>query len=181
MRTKFQHLTVALVAVFVTAGTLLGQPTTYPATRRVDHYDNYHGVQVHDPYRWLEDDARESEAVAEWVEEQNKVTFEYLESIPQRAAIKHRLTKLWNYERYSAPFKAGGRYYFTKNDGLQNQSVVYRMETLDDEPAVLFDPNTWSADGTVALGGMAFSDDGKYVAYAIAEGGSDWRTWHVRH
>ena len=155
MRTKFQHLTVALVAVFVTVGTLLGQQTTYPATKRVDHYDEYHGEQVHDPYRWLEDDARESEAVAEWVEAQNKVTFRYLESIPQREAIKQRLTKLWNYERYSAPFKAGGRYYFTKNDGLQNQSVVYRMETLDDEPAVLFDPNTWSADGTVALGGCS--------------------------
>ncbi|MEE8155085.1 MAG: prolyl oligopeptidase family serine peptidase [Phycisphaerales bacterium] len=181
MRTKFQQLTVAFLAVFVAASTLLGQQTTYPATKRVDHYDNYHGEQVHDPYRWLEDDARESEAVAEWVEAQNKVTFGYLESIPQRAAIKQRLTTLWNYERYSAPFKAGGRYYFTKNDGLQNQSVVYRMETLDDEPSVLFDPNTWSADGTVALGGMAFSDDGKYVAYAIAEGGSDWRTWHVRH
>lgn len=181
MRTKFQHLTVAFIVVFVTAGTLLGQQTTYPATKRVDHYDNYHGEQVHDPYRWLEDDARESEAVAEWVEAQNKVTFGYLESIPQRAAIKQRLTELWNYERYSAPFKAGGRYYFTKNDGLQNQSVVYMMETLADEPAVLFDPNTWSEDGTVALGGMAFSDDGKYVAYAIAEGGSDWRAWHVRH
>ena len=181
MRRTSKHVALAFVAVLVTSGTLLGQQTTYPATKRVDHYDEYHGEQVHDPYRWLENDARESEDVAAWVEAQNEVTFDYLKSIPQRETIKQRLTELWNYERYSPPFKAGGRYYYTKNDGLQNQSVVYMMDALGDESKVLFDPNTWSVDGTIALGGMSFSDDGKYVAYAIAEGGSDWRTWRVRH
>ncbi len=168
----------ALGAVTLTTA---AQQIVYPESRRVDHFDDYHGTQVHDPYRWLEADPRESDEVAAWIEAQNEVTFDYLHNIPQREAIVERITDLWNYERYSAPFKTGGRYYFSKNDGLQNQSVIYRLDTLDDEPQVLFDPNTWSEDGTVALGGMTFSDDGKYVAYGIAEGGSDWRTWHVRH
>ncbi|MGH7200743.1 MAG: S9 family peptidase, partial [Planctomycetaceae bacterium] len=151
----------------------------YLETRRVEHVDTYHGVEVPDPYRWLEQDVRESEDVAKWVEAQNKITFGYLETIPERSAIEARLTDLWNYEKYGSPFKAGGRYYFYKNDGLQNQFVLYVQETLDDEPQVLIDPNEWSKDGTVALSGTSFSDLGRYVAYGVAEAGSDWRTWRV--
>ena len=151
----------------------------YPETRTVDHVDVYHGVKVPDPYRWLEDDVRESKNVAEWVQAQNEVTFEYLEQIPERKQIAERLTKLWNYEKYGSPFKRGGRYFYFKNDGLQNQFVLYRLESLDAEPKVLIDPNTWSKDGTVALAGTAFSDDGKYLAYGIQDAGSDWRTWRI--
>jgi prolyl oligopeptidase len=151
----------------------------YPVTKRVDHTDTYHGTVVADPYRWLEDDVRESKDVAKWVEKQNEVTFAYLESLPERQAIEDRLTALWDYEKYSAPSKRGGRYYFSKNDGLQNQSVLYVQKTLDDEPEVLIDPNEWSDDGTVALGGIAFSDDGRYAAYGVSEAGSDWYTWRV--
>ncbi|MCI0363361.1 MAG: prolyl oligopeptidase family serine peptidase, partial [Phycisphaerales bacterium] len=147
---------------------------------RVEHVDTYHGSDVPDPYRWLEDDARKSEDVAKWVEAQNEVTFNYLESIPQRDPIRQRLTALWDYEKYTAPFKEGGRYYFLKNDGLQNQYVMYTMDSLKSEPRVLFDPNTWSKDGTVALAGTFFSDDGKYVAYGIADAGSDWRKYRIR-
>ena len=151
----------------------------YPETRRMDHVDVYHGVKVADPYRWLETDVRESKEVAEWVASQNKVTFAYLESIPERDRIRQRLTELWNFEKYSSPFKRGGRYYFFKNDGLQNQDVLYAMDSLDGEPRVLIDPNTWSKDGTVALAGAAFSDNGTHVAYGVADSGSDWRTWRV--
>ncbi len=181
MRIKQSQLFLAFLTLFIAAGTVLAQKTIYPDTKRVDHFDEYFGEKVHDPYRWLEDDARESEDVAAWVDAQNKVTFDYLNSIPQRGAIKERLTELWNYEKRSAPFIAGDRYYFMKNDGLQNQDVVYTMKSLNDKPRILFDPNKWSEDGTNALGGMAFSDDGKYVAYGTAERGSDWRTWHVRN
>jgi prolyl oligopeptidase len=145
----------------------------------VDHVDVYHGTTVRDPYRWLEDDVRQSKEVAQWVAEQNKVTFGYLESIPERETIRKRLTQLWNFEKYSSPFKEGGRYYYTKNDGLQNQDVLYVMDNLDNPPRPILDPNKWSKDGTVALTGMSFSDDGKYLAYGIAEAGSDWHTWRV--
>src|SRR5690606_21307208 len=103
----------------------------------------------------------------------------FLESIPQRDAIRKRLTELWNYEKLGTPFKAGGRYYFFRNDGLQNQSVLYVRKSLKDEPEVLIDPNTWSEDGTVALAGVRFSDDGRYLTYAVQEAGSDWRVWKV--
>jgi prolyl oligopeptidase len=152
---------------------------TYPPTRRVDHVDVYHGTKVADPYRWLEDDVRKSPEVAAWVAAENHVTFDYLNTIPERGALKQRLTELMNYARYSAPHKVAGRYYFSKNDGLQNQSVLYGTDTLDGKPRVVLDPNKWSKDGTVALAGLDFSDDGKYLAYAVAEAGSDWRTWHV--
>ena len=151
----------------------------YPDTHRIDHVDVYHGVEVADPYRWLEKDVREAEDVAAWVAEQNKVTFAHLESIAEREPIRKRLTELWNFERFTYYIKAGGRYYFTKNDGLQNQYVLYRMDSLDDEPQVLIDPNTWSKDGTAALMGSVFSDDGRYVAYSRAESGSDWQTIRV--
>ncbi len=151
----------------------------YPQTRRIEHVDTYHGTEVADPYRWLEDDVRKSEQVAQWVAAENKVTFRYLESIPQRERIRARLTELWNYARYSSPFKKGGRYYYLKNDGLQNQAVLYTMDSLRGKARVLIDPNQWSKDGTIALAGTAPGDDGKYIAYRVAEAGSDWATWRV--
>ena len=151
----------------------------YPQTRRIEHVDVYHGTEVADPYRWLEDDVRKSEQAAQWVAAENKVTFRYLESIPQRERIRERLTELWNYARYSSPVKKGGRYYYLKNDGLQNQAVLYTMESLRGKARVLIDPNKWSKDGTIALAGTAPSDDGKHIAYRVAEAGSDWATWRV--
>jgi prolyl oligopeptidase len=156
-----------------------GDMPDYPETRRVGHTDTYHGVKVADPYRWLEQDVRESDAVREWVEAQNEVTFAYLESLPAREGIEKRLTELWDYERYGVPFKEGGRYFFFLNDGLQNQSVLYTQASLDAEPEVLIDPNTWSKDGTVALADVAVSDDASHLAYGIQDGGTDWRTWRV--
>ena len=141
-------------------------------------WDDYHGTKVADPYRWLEDD--NSARTKEWVEAENKVTFGYLEKIPQREAIRHRLTELWNYERFGTPFKEGGRYFITRNDGLQNQSVLYTMASPDAAPQVLLDPNTLSADGTVALSGYVVSDDGNLLAYGLTRAGSDWQEWKVR-
>ncbi len=151
----------------------------YPDTKKGDQVDDYHGTKVADPYRWLEDDVRKSKDVAEWVEAENKVTFGFLEAIPEREAIKKRITDLWNYEKFSAPFKMGGKYFFSKNDGLQNQSVLYTQDSLDAEPKMLLDPNSWSKDGTVALAGIAVSDDAKHIAYGVAEAGSDWNVWKV--
>src|SRR5882672_291577 len=151
---------------------------TYPMTRKVDMVENLHGRPVPDPYRWLEDD--NSAETKAWVEAENKVTFAYLEQIPARARLKERLTKLWNYERYGAPSKEGGRYVFSKNDGLQNQSVLYTMRSLDEPPKVLLDPNKLSADGTVALASLALSEDGALMAYGISAAGSDWNEIKVR-
>jgi len=150
----------------------------YPATRATNQVDVYHGVSVPDPYRWLEDD--NSPETKAWVEAQNKVTFDYLAKIPQRDPIKQRLTKLWNYERYGVPFKEGSRYFYSKNDGLQNQSVLYTLPTLAAEPRVLLDPNKLSVDGTVALAGLSISDDGNLMAYGLSGSGSDWQEWKVR-
>jgi len=150
-----------------------------PMTKRIDHTDSYHGTEVADPYRWLEDDVRESDDVANWVKEQNESTDAFLDKISARDGIQKRLTELWNYEKFGTPFKRGGRMYFYKNDGLQNQFVLYTQESADAEPRVLLDPNTWSKDGTVALGGTSFSDDGRFLAYSIQDAGSDWRTWRI--
>ncbi len=139
----------------------------------------YFGVKVADPYRWLEDDVRTSKEVADWVAAENKATFGYLESIPERDRIRRRLTELWNFPQYSSPHKEGGRYYFSKNDGLQNQAVLYVQDSLDGEPRAIIDPNQWSKDGTVALTGVGWSDDGRYLSYSRSEAGSDWSTWHV--
>lgn len=148
-------------------------PINYPPTEKVNQVDTYFGTEVPDPYRWLEDD-RSAETAA-WVEAENEVTEAYLSQIPFRQAISERLTTLWNYEKYSAPVKEGDAYYFYKNDGLQNQSVLYRQKTLKDEPDVFLNPNTFSDDGTVSLGGTSFTEDGSLLAYSISESGSDWR------
>jgi len=144
----------------------------YPETRKDNTIDTYFGEKVADPYRWLEDDlSAETEA---WVKSQNKVTFDYLSQIPYREDIKKRLTELWNYEKFTAPFKEGDYYYFYKNDGLQNQYVLYRQKENGD-PEVFLDPNTFSKDATTSLSSISFSENGKLAAYAISEGGSDWR------
>ncbi|MCI0337124.1 MAG: prolyl oligopeptidase family serine peptidase [Acidobacteria bacterium] len=150
----------------------------YPNARKADQVDDYHGTKVADPYRWLEDpDSAETRA---WIEAENKLTFSFLEKIPERAKIEERLTKLWNYEKYGPPFKEGGRYFYFKNDGLQNQNVLYTIKSLNDNPRALFDPNTLSKDGTVALSGWAVSHDGKHLAYGLSASGSDWMEWKVR-
>ena len=144
----------------------------YPTTKQVDTVTDYFGTKVKDPYRWLEDDR--SPETADWVKAQNKVTFNYLATIPYREELKNRLEKLWNYEKIGAPFKKGDYTYFYKNNGLQNQYVIYRHKE-NEEPEVFLDPNTFSEDGTTSLGGVSFSKDGSLVSYAISEGGSDWR------
>jgi prolyl oligopeptidase len=146
---------------------------------KTDHTDSYHGTAVPDPYRWLEDDVRESEAVKQWVDKQNETTFAYLGTIEERAAIRARLEALWNYERFGLPVKEGGRYFYSYNDGLQNQYVIHVQATLSDEPRMLVDPNTWSADGTVALASFHPSPDGRYFAYLVQDAGSDWRTARI--
>jgi prolyl oligopeptidase len=153
-------------------------PLTYPQTRKSDQVDVYHGVKVADPYRWLED-ANSPETRA-WIDAQNKLTFGYLAQVPEREAIRQRLTRLWDYEKFGVPFKEGGRYFFFKNDGLQNQSVLYTVDSLDGQPRVLLDPNTLSPDGTVALSGVAVTDDGRLFAYGLSSSGSDWQEWRVR-
>ena len=155
-----------------------GAPLVYPTAKSVDQVDDYHGVKVADPYRWLED--TDSAATKDWVEAENKLTFGYLENIPYRQAIRDRMTKLWNYERFTVPELEGGRYFFLHNDGLQNQNVLFVADSLTAQPRMLLDPNTLSGDGTVALSGTAITDDGKLMAYGTAVSGSDWQEWHVR-
>jgi prolyl oligopeptidase len=154
---------------------MLNYPPSYPDPTVVDIY---HGQAVPDPYRWLED--LDSEQTRAWIEAQNHLTFNYLQQIPARQRIRERLTQLWNYEKYSQPFKEGGRYFYFKNDGLQNQSVLYTQESLEGQARVLLDPNTFSEDGTVALAGIAISRDGRYLAYGLSRSGSDWQEWKVR-
>ncbi|CAN5144469.1 prolyl oligopeptidase family serine peptidase [soil metagenome] len=170
-------LLMGIVSASAVATTADPETSVYPDTREVEQIDTYHGIEVADPYRWLEQDVRESEAVREWVEAQNRITFDFLAALPQRERIEKRLTELWDYEKYGVPLKKGGRYFYFKNDGLQNQSVLYTQASLDAEPEVVIDPNTWSEDGTIALSGVAVSDDARYVAYGIQDGGTDWRTW----
>ncbi|HKE17484.1 MAG TPA: prolyl oligopeptidase family serine peptidase, partial [Kofleriaceae bacterium] len=157
-----------------------GGGLTYPPAARGDVVDDYHGTKVADPYRWLENaDSPETRA---WVEAENKVTFSFLDAIPQRHAIADRLTALWNYEKYGVPDRLARRYFYTKNDGLQNQDVLYWTSSLGDkaQPRVLLDPNTLSSDGTVALAGANISDDARLMAYGLQSAGSDWAEWKVR-
>jgi prolyl oligopeptidase len=155
----------------------IGQGLDYPQTRKDNQVDDYHGVKVADPYRWLEDD--NSAETAKWVEAENKVTFGYLEKIPYRAQVKARLEQLYNFPKYTPPFRKGDYLFFTKNDGLQNQNVVYAQKGLEAAPEVLLDPNKFSADGTSRLGAFNVSEDGRYAAYGISVGGSDWQEAHV--
>ena len=150
----------------------------YPETRRDSQVDSYHGVRVADPYRWLED--TDSPATHQWVEAQNALTFAYLSAIPERARLKERLTALWNYQRWEVPFRRAKSYFYFLNDGLQNQSVLWAQRGLDGAPRVLLDPNTLSADGTVALTAVDASDNAKYIAYALSTAGSDWQEIRVR-
>jgi len=173
-----RHLALSVaICAFSLPQAAAAQRLNYPATRKSDQVDNYFGVQVADPYRWLEDE--NAPETAAWVEAENKVTFDYLNGIPYRAALKDRLSKLFNYARYSAPSRNGHYYVFSKNDGLQNQSVLYIQKGLNGTPEVLLDPNKFTADGTSRLAGFNLSKDGHYAAYGISTGGSDWTEFHV--
>lgn len=152
---------------------------TYPATRTVEHTDEYHGEKIKDPYRWLE--SLDSAETRQWVEAQNKVTFGFLEQIPGREKLRQRLTDLWNFEKYSPPLREGNRYFYTHNTGLQNQGVIYTTSSLDGQPQPLLDPNTLAKDGTVALAGASATRDGKLFAYGLSAAGSDWQEWRVRN
>ena len=160
------------ISIFASCTSPMKNKIVYPLTKKGDVVDTYFGTEVPDPYRWMEDD-RSAETAA-WVNEENKVTFGYLESIPYREDIKKRLEKMWNYEKFSAPSREGGYLYYSRNNGLQNQFVIYRQKE-NGEPEVFLDPNTFSTDGTTSLDIMEFSHDGSKVAYSISEGGSDWR------
>jgi prolyl oligopeptidase len=176
---RFITASLMLLAFILTMETFtLAQKLEYPKARKQDQVDDYHGVKVADPYRWLEN--ADSEETKAWVEAENKVTFAFLNTIPERERIRARLTKLWDYEKFGAPSRHGNRYFYTYNSGLQNQSVLYWTTSLTGEGKLLLDPNKLSADGTVALSGVAFSDDGKLMAYGLSASGSDWQEWRVR-
>jgi len=155
------------------------KPIQYPPTKKGDVKDTYFSTEVEDPYRWLEDD--NSAETAEWVKTQNQLTFGYLEKLPYRDQIKTRLTELWDYPKYGTPFKEAGKYFFYKNNGLQNQSVLYTTTDLTADPTVLLDPNTLSEDGTAALNSIEISNDGKYLIYQVAKSGSDWNEIFVKN
>lgn len=167
-----------IVAMTVLISSCNSSRYNYPETKKVDTIDHYFGTDVPDPYRWLEDD--NAPEVKEWVEAQNEVTFSYLNQIPFREKVEERLKEIWNYPKVGVPFEKGGYFFISKNDGLQNQNVLYYMESLGAEEKVLLDPNTFSEDGTVALAGYDISNDGKYIVYATSTGGSDWRDVYVK-
>ena len=180
---RFRCLVSLSVVFSLTSGAVLAQENSkaasaskmkYPETKAVDVIDDYHGRKVADPYRWLED--TESEQTADWIAAENKITQRYLQSIPARKTMQQRLKKLWNYERFGMPSHRGETYFYTHNDGLQNQSVYYKAASLEAPRQVLLNPNTLSEDGTVALAGAVASKDGKLLAYGLADGGSDWQT-----
>jgi prolyl oligopeptidase len=180
MRSK----SIALFFMFLLVPIMAGQviyagkgALTYPVTKKVDQVDDYFGTKVADPYRWLEDD--NAEDVKAWVKAENEVTFAYLDQIPYRAKIRDRITELYNYPKYSSPFRAGDYYFFSKNDGLQNQYVIYCQRGLDGKPEIFIDPNKLSEDGTVRISLMGFSTDDRYVAFSRSESGSDWREIRV--
>ena len=154
------------------------QTPRYPPARTADVVDDYHGTKVRDPYRWLEDP--DSAETRRWIEQQNELTDAYLAQIPAREGILQRLRRLWNYPKYGAPFRKGGRYFFFKNDGLQNQSVLYKQPSRSGDPEVLLDPNLLSQDGTVAVSTLGVSEDGHLLAYGTSASGSDWEEFHVR-
>ena len=170
-------LILTFLMIFLISGCKRQEKLTYPVTQKVDQVDDYFGTKVEDPYRWLEDD--QAEKVEAWVKEQNKVTFDYLAKIPYREKIRKRLREIYNYPKYSSPFRAGEYYFFYKNDGLQNQYVIYIQKGLDGDPKVFLDPNKMSEDGTVRARLIGFSKDNKYTAYSRSTAGSDWREIRV--
>src|SRR5262245_508572 len=183
LKNRLSRVLLFLLAAAIAApGAIVAktEALAYPETRRVEQVDDWLGPKVPDPYRWLEQDPRVSQEVAQWISAENKVTQGWLAHVPQREPIKKRLTTLWNYERFSAPFFTGGHWFFTQNTGLQNQSVLFMTDSLGAAPQMVLDPNTWSVDGTVAIAGLAPSDDGRYLAYARSVAGSDWTEWRVR-
>ena len=180
MRKSLSLFAFAVVVVTIgcaSSGPPAEEALVYPSAHMSDVTDDYHGTIVADPYRWLEDpDSPESRT---WIEAQNELTQDWLGDVKSRKAIERRLTELWDYEKVSAPDLVGGRLFFTRNDGLQNQGVLYTQSSLDGDAELLIDPNTWSDDGTVALAGYYPSKDGNYIAYMIQDGGSDWREARV--
>ena len=168
---------ILIIAMTIFSTTASAQGINYPATPRDNTVDEYFGTKVADPYRWLENDT--SAQTAQWVEAENAVTNAFLNRIPQRKKLLERLRQVANYEKSGIPFEKHGKWYFYKNDGLQNQSVMYVMDQLGGTPRVFLDPNTLSDDGTVALQSVSFSHNGKYVAYGISRSGSDWLEFYV--
>lgn len=169
---------LSIFLIFIAMGCTQQQTFMYPETAKGNVVDNYHGTEIADPYRWLEDDM--SEETAAWVKAQNEVTFAYLESIPFRNALKERMTQIWNYPKMGTPFKEGDLYFYSYNTGLQNQDIIYMKKNLEEDGEVFLDPNGFSEDGTVALAGLSISNDQKYAAYGISKGGSDWREFFVK-
>ncbi|MEA2040920.1 MAG: prolyl oligopeptidase family serine peptidase [Bacteroidota bacterium] len=176
---KYSAIIFLSLGIFFTWSCNPKSQYTYPETRKDTVVDDYFGTKVPDPYRWLEDD--NSEETKAWVQAQIKVTDNYLNAIPFKDSIKNRLTEIYNYEKYSTPFREGGKYFWFKNNGLQNQSVLYLQNSLEDEAKVLLDPNTLSEDGTIALSGLGISENGKYLAYSVSSGGSDWQEIFVKN
>ena len=170
---KLKSLHLLIIPMLIMTACNHSQKINYPQTAKSDSVRSYFGVEVAEPYIWLENDT--SAQTESWVNEQNLITQNYLKQIPFRNDLKDRIEELTNYPKYGSPFVRKGVYYFFKNDGLQNQSVIYVKETLDGEASVMLDPNKLSDDGTVALSGISFSNDGKYLAYTISRSGSDWR------
>jgi prolyl oligopeptidase len=168
---------IAIAGAAAAASVIAQQTLQYPATRTIDHVDTYHGVKVPDPYRWLEDDT--SSETAAWIEAQNRITFPYLERIPYRQQLQARVKRLNDYAKYSAPSQKGAYVFFSKNEGLQNQSVLFMQRGFAGKPEVLIDPNAWSEDGTVRLAAFAPSKDARYAVYGVSRSGSDWQEYHV--
>ncbi len=178
---KLFQIALLIALTTLSACTIPANSPIYPVTEQIEQIDTYHGVDVSDPYQWLEEDVRQSDRVRQWVQAQNEVTFDYLKSLPQRAVLRQRLETLWNYDKPGTPWKLGNTYFVRQRKGLQNHAVIYKMDSPTGQRSVLFNPNTWSDDGTTALGSMSFSPDGTYAGYGIQKAGSDWRTWKIRN
>jgi prolyl oligopeptidase len=166
-----------ITAVLLIVSSVSFSQVIYPKAKKVNQSDDYFGTKVNDPYRWLEDD--NATDTKEWVQQENRVTFDYLSAIPYRQKIKDRLTSLWNFPKMTSPFRKGDFYFYYKNDGLQNQNVLYYEKSFKSKPILLLDPNKFSEDGTVSLSLISVSKDCKYLAYAISKAGSDWEEIHV--
>ena len=174
-----RSMVLVLAMAIMTSAAASAQPPAYPPAPRGDVVDVNHGIRVPDPYRWLEGNVRTTPAVEAWVAAENRVTQAYLATLPRRDQIKARLTQLWNFEKFQTPIRAGGRIFYRRNSGLQNQYVLMVEDATAGMPRVLIDPNLWSKDGATALAEWRPSMDGRYVAYTVQDGGTDWRSFHV--